>query len=244
MHVRNSLTKAVVVWLGALGLAVAIAVPSHASPITFEFTGILPTVAQGGDPAFSSVFNGGETVTATYTFDSGLVNIVPGTNEGFYQPLSAFKIQIGERSWELGAGSGSSIYIRNRFESFGGSGLDWYWVGGASPIVGPAIAGMDVNLMAVIMTTNAFDFMPSDALPLTPPDVTPFLSPVGPSAYAVYKIQLGFSDYSAGGPYPENHYLDTTIASAQIKAVPEPSTMLLLGSGLLGLIGFRKKFKK
>jgi hypothetical protein len=33
-------------------------------------------------------------------------------------------------------------------------------------------------------------------------------------------------------PLPGNH------------CIPEPSTMLLLGSGLVGLIGFRKKFKE
>jgi hypothetical protein len=32
--------------------------------------------------------------------------------------------------------------------------------------------------------------------------------------------------------YPDNH------------VVPEPGTILLLGSGLLGLWGFRRKFKK
>jgi hypothetical protein len=34
------------------------------------------------------------------------------------------------------------------------------------------------------------------------------------------------------------------IGCETLEIVPEPSTMLLLGSGLIGLAGLRKKFKK
>jgi hypothetical protein len=37
---------------------------------------------------------------------------------------------------------------------------------------------------------------------------------------------------------------DSSSTSGDVAVTPEPTTLLLLGSGLLGLAGLRKKFKK
>ncbi len=54
-----------------------------------------------------------------------------------------------------------------------------------------------------------------------------------------------FTDVSLIGQlYTSNGTSGTVIFEASAAPIPEPGTMILFGSGLIGLVGFRRKFKK
>jgi hypothetical protein len=87
-----------------------------------------------------------------------------------------------------------------------------------------------INLGAVVFA-DLVDGSVSVALDLNGPGLqTPLFPFPGPNP-------------SVEGDYNAAHLIFSTL-SITTQAVPIPATMLLLGSGLIGLIGFRRKFKK
>jgi hypothetical protein len=107
--------------------------------------------------------------------------------------------------------------------------------------------GVNRKYLVGIFDDTVTSIYESPVLP-TPSFTVPegILQPGKAYYFRAHSMDFDPADYDASGHHSnlENRAIKWTTFQTTSTAVPEPSTMLLLGSGLIVLWGFRRKFKK
>jgi hypothetical protein len=203
---------------------------ANAVPMTFDFSG---TVNYSG-----GIWGGVSIVAGSYTYDTALVDLAPssGSNDRFFASTGANQAF----SWDLTVTAGGVTRSTSNNQNSPGTNHHYLDLINSSVDRYAFYANRygstdDFGRILLQHTTGAaFGPLPNTA-PTTAPNLTDF------------NFQSNFYyAYDNSGALEGYINFNLTSVTSAIAPVPEPATMLLLGSGLIGMaaVGRRKFFKK
>ncbi len=219
---------------------------AHAVPLTFAYEGTVSHVPER--PPFT-MFQG-ETLRVEFTFESSssvteIIDFFPSARPPFFlygNAISSLVVTIGGNQYFADTGDifiGDNIRVTSTISSNGDN-----YIFRSAPLTGPEVGDTLVDRFSLnlIGSTNTFS---GNALPTKQPDPNDFNLPKegDPNDFSLPKIDNQISlrfccDPSTG--YSES-VLANKIQITSVSTIPEPSTMLLFGSGLFSLLAWRMK---
>lgn len=210
-------------------LACCIASQSEALPVTYTFTGAVDHVAAeilGANTPYD--FAIGQTITGSFTYDVDAVSpppfdsTLPGgvTWSNNYNALTSFTMTVGSYT-----ASDPTLYqtVANIIQVLKSPSRDSFIM--SAPLDGPVIGG----------------YAPIGFMSFDTPMVDTVLAHVGDLSTVPGNQTFWYLAFSSDGGDPR---LSGTLTSITQQAVPEPATVLLFASGLIGLIAGRKMVRR
>ena len=200
----------------AIALAVLVSTSADAQLVKFKFTGEVDDVGAG----LSSEFTVGDTLSGTYTTDLSTLDSNGSPTEGSYDnPFTQLDVTFSSGyavSLNTSSGLKDTMIVND-------DPLDIYSV--LASVNGPAVstntpARFTINLLA---GSGPSSFITSDALPAIAPD-------------------LSLADFRDGTlSFGSNFDPRVSFQVTSLTTIPEPSTLLLVGMGAIGLAWMRRR---
>ena len=179
----------------------------------------------------TTLVNVNDVVTGYVQYSTDLPYDGFNSYSGFATPPNAFFATINGSIW--GTGAASTIIVAVDNDTATGDMLGF--VGADLPLFPDCIAGGKCKItLALEDTLSPYDLLASSALPtVSNLNLTSNTNAVG-SIYTFMPFVSGIGEYE----------ITYALNSLEMKSVPEPTTMLLLGLGLIGVAGIRKRLKR